>query len=1589
MDPTSFTWTSGIIDGGTNGPLTLTGASIVGDKVKITVTGDISAAQDFKVVYRLSKAYSQKFNIVANPLSVITGGLELSLTRLLERSDADLTWLPNTDLNVKVRISYLIGTTAYYSTVQTTNNFQVVTTLPALKTVDFFSLDQDRFAHIVFGPQVYAFFRVNGYNYGYNYEQNRWQTNARSVKVTFADSIVHIVDATAIPLQPFSVNVQLDEFGIGNGRACKVYPQYTIGGRTFTDGYFSNTYNNVAPPAPLMAQVLSGSLDGQGIRAGWTKPTLDADQLAPMTAFNIYIDGSSTPLVTVANEVPAAGAPPVAGQFVNNLENKLFALPSFALGDHYAEITTVTKIGEGPRTAHLLFRFNGPSAVQNLSNTGRIVSWSAPTSTGTFEFPSAMVDYMYYDPTVVNSYTVTVQRGSATATTFTTLATSYDVGTVAGTYKVDVVANCIFGKTSPLASITFTPSGTVPAAPSALSIGAGFNLTWTAPSNAGGSPIQYYSLYLNGAKIVSNVNDSSINLPAVLTSLTHGSNTLQLSATNATGESVKSTAITFNANPPTQPIYNNWNSGSVPYVAIQGPSSWGSLVYGSVTYALPEYAIMVEEGDMSSSSLIFPDTNGSGYFTYYPKTVGQTYPNAYSYGKYNLVYGNNGSSAPQTVSIDADFNTSSATAPRNVALNSSFVLTWNMPASIGMVNGMSAPNYRILIDNTPIGEVGYSTTDSFDVANHLPALTVGKRYDIRVQLGDTGSFADPIQFYVTAPSVAQNFACSTTNVATWSAPSSGGALFSGAITYPLPVTSYTITYGSASATTASTSYTIPYTGSRSVQLNLRASNRVVAGQSVITTTSPINAIPVANFAEPGTAKNLALNSSFDLSWSAPDWNGGAAITTYYVWFNNSYLTEGAATSVSLYPLIKNLVRAGTNVVGVSATNALGGGYMTAITFSLDFYNNASGSLVVANAEPTALDISGGVFSWTNPAIYPLLKFVPSVGSTIYYQMPIGSQSLDIETSSGTTNQALAGSATSYNISSLGQNLYRFKLTSIYGANVASLPAYFNYLNADVTSACTDVTASAIDGQSASLAWTAPSTTNGSDILNYNIFDLANSVSQIIEPATSTTIANLSPSTAYSFSIMAVNAKGESAVATAEPVTTLAAGPNAPTIGTASYDSNTQKVTVTWTAGAANSYAVVGFTIYGASGSVGTAGASATSAELTLPRNTYSFAVVANSASGDSPQSSTSNSVDVTIPLDPVTITGVSVTGYDATISWTNPTNVGGSSIESFVILSSLDNFATTAATYPVTNAAATSYTKTLTTGSYSFKIIMNVASGQFALSEPFGPTSVPLNTGPTGPVGPTGPTDPTGPSGPSGATGTNGAGAAADPYITTISGVHYKLPTMDGAIRMYQGSVNGKTLTVNATLRTLPSSELLTHNITSAIRLSKTIGSKATQKFMKDICTKDTTMCFFESFFVQHGDNKLAVNVWDEMKVLHYTGGFETEVLKNGDKALQGSGVYSNYAGKTLKVSLAKDAHVYISSFDSPIIRNGIFVDAPEMSTGNGVCVNTLAQKDMTIAALDDVMTVAPRKDAKSGKVKQEIFADHNGSRIRNIVIYN
>jgi hypothetical protein len=354
---------------------------------------------------------------------------------------------------------------------------------------------------------------------------------------------------------------------------------------------------------------------------------------------------------------------------------------------------------------------------------------------------------------------------------------------------------------------------------------------------------------------------------------------------------------------------------------------------------------------------------------------------------------------------------------------------------------------------------------------------------------------------------------------------------------------------------------------------------------------------------------------------------------------------------------------------------------------------------------------------------------------------------------------------------------------------------------------------------------------------------------------------------------------------------------------------------------------------------------------------YKFTVYATNAVGDSVESDFSDVVTPAAPPtvpDPPTITGVSAGDASATVSFTPPLNDGGSAIQDYTVYVYLADGTDTGAS--VTDITSPILVTGLTNGT-AYKFTMIATNGVGSSNE----TAFSSIVTPTG-----------------------GGGGGGDPYITTIHGFNYKLPIIDAPIRYYQGIVGGKTLTINAQLRTMENEDLMAENIRCFYGLKSKMPAYKLREIESSLF-RPVKLAFFEKFYIHYDGTEFVVNVWDhKFKIESYTGSRFISGIVDGKSLLKKyTNVYDNYDSQTISLTIGGVAKVYISIYPAKLLKNGVFIEAPDMAEGNGVLVNTLSTKDMTIPSLTHLGCV-PKKDTRPS-VKEEWFVDDDGYRTKKI----
>jgi len=326
------------------------------------------------------------------------------------------------------------------------------------------------------------------------------------------------------------------------------------------------------------------------------------------------------------------------------------------------------------------------------------------------------------------------------------------------------------------------------------------------------------------------------------------------------------------------------------------------------------------------------------------------------------------------------------------------------------------------------------------------------------------------------------------------------------------------------------------------------------------------------------------------------------------------------------------------------------------------------------------------------------------------------------------------------------------------------------------------------------------------------------------------------------------------------------------------------------------------------------------------------------------------------PPGPPTNTALSYSGTTGTLTFTAPANTGGSPILFYVVFYEGDIGGTVQ--YASADGDTTSVEMAgLANGSTNYVLVaQNTDYTGYS-------TSVAFTTEVSG-----------------------GGGGAGDPYVTTFSSISYKLPTMNAPIRYFQTMDSGKLLTVNAQLKTVENAELADDTLRSLIVLRKKMTTKQYAAMVAKVM-KPETLCFFERVSIQYGEQRLVVNLWDsKFELVENTLRCGVEKVDRADLLKKSGGIYSGYTADTVKLTLGRTA-VFLSTYNSPLIRNGIYIESAATKGANGVIVNALSAGAMTLSSLASVEPVATKNSLKA-TTKVETFVDHEGLRTRNVVTY-
>jgi len=433
----------------------------------------------------------------------------------------------------------------------------------------------------------------------------------------------------------------------------------------------------------------------------------------------------------------------------------------------------------------------------------------------------------------------------------------------------------------------------------------------------------------------------------------------------------------------------------------------------------------------------------------------------------------------------------------------------------------------------------------------------------------------------------------------------------------------------------------------------------------------------------GTATKTGTTTA-TVAFAAPLNNGGQTITSYTATSSPGNISVSGSTSpITVTGLSPNTAYTFT----VTATNVDG----------TSGPSSPSNSITTDSAAPDAPTI--GTATKTGTSTASLTFFAPTSD---------GGRAI-----TGYTATSLPGSITATGTSSplnftglASGTQYTFTVTATNPIGTSSPSAASNavttdYVNPNAPGAPTIGTATKTGSTTATVAYTAPGSNGGFAITSYTAISTPGAITGSVSQAGSGTITvtGLTPGQDYTFTVLATNSQGSGVnSSSSNQITTDAAAPSAPLVGTATKLSSTTASLSFSPPLANNGAAVTGYTVTSTPGGI-TATGSASPITITglTPATAYTFAVTATNSAGTSAASSASNQItsDATVPGAPTIGSAVKLSSVSARVAFTAPASTGGASISSYTVTSTPGNIVATGSASPITInglAPATAYT---------------------------------------------------------------------------------------------------------------------------------------------------------------------------------------------------------------------------------------------------------------------------------------------------------
>ncbi len=460
----------------------------------------------------------------------------------------------------------------------------------------------------------------------------------------------------------------------------------------------------------------------------------------------------------------------------------------------------------------------------------------------------------------------------------------------------------------------------------------------------------------------------------------------------------------------------------------------------------------------------------------------------------------------------------------------------------------------------------------------------------------------------------------------------------------------------------------------------------------------------------GVTATKNTGTSIDVAWVAPtDLPSGRTVMNYYVFRSNN---DGDSWTLDSQVGASTLMITDT---GLDTNTCYGYRvYMEDDEFedsALSDEAYATTGTVAVPAAPTGLTAtSDGTstfnLSWTAPAVSDKCSVI--TGYEIEQSMDGGSNWADVE--ANTMNNGVTYAHTSQTLTTVRQ--YRVGAINSEGTGTWS-----NVITAGMNTVPGppgNLSATANGRTAIDLTWDAPTNTGGTDITGYRVQwsdDQGSSWSDVDPAHTGTTRTyshtGRSPNTRYDYQVYASNSQGESATASSSTSATTDAimAPDAPTAVSVTPSGRTILI-VSWTAPADNGgEAITGYKI-----DVSTDGGTNYNPLVTNTRSTqtthihrglsagvtrhYQISAINSVNTGAASTAGMGTTVDGstnTVPSDPTSLTATASGRTLIVLTWTAPSNNGGSAVSGYKIEWSADGTSNWAELEDDTESTATTF----------------------------------------------------------------------------------------------------------------------------------------------------------------------------------------------------------------------------------------------------------------------------------------------------------